>query len=118
MFGEDDIVSIDVSFACRVMRSNVEMYVLCMITFIFVKIGDDKYVVSLEIGSLKLEIEELILLNSIIESLNSTTPLQPHCQACCGVASRQCVREYQFTHHRSRYSNKLLLGYAIDRWLH
>ena len=33
-----------------------------------------------------------------------------------GVASRQYVREYQFTHHRSRYSNKLLLGYAIDRW--
>ena len=45
MFGEDDIASIDVSFACRVMRSNVEMYVLCMITFIFVKIGDDKAVV-------------------------------------------------------------------------
>ena len=45
MFGEDDIVSIDVSLACRVMRSNVEMYVLCMITFIFVKIGDDKAVV-------------------------------------------------------------------------
>ena len=35
-----------------------------------------------------------------------------------GVASRQCVQEYQFIHHRSRYSNKLLLGYAIDRWLH
>jgi hypothetical protein len=41
---------------------------------------------SLEIGSLKLEIEselKIELLNSIIESLNSTTPLQPHCQACC-----------------------------------
>ena len=25
-----------------------------------------------------------------------------------GVASRRYVREYQFTHHRSRYSNKLL----------
>ena len=26
-----------------------------------------------------------------------------------------CVQEYQFTHHRSRYSNKLILCYAVDR---
>ena len=45
MFGEDEVVSIDVSLVCRVTRSNVEMYVLCMMTFNFVKIGDDKDVV-------------------------------------------------------------------------
>ena len=42
---------------------------------------------------------------------------------CVCLASHQCVREYQFTHRRSRQSNKLLHrsmvtlaeGYAIDR---
>lgn len=69
MFGEDDIVSIDVSFACRVMRSNVEMYVLCMITFIFVKIGDDKAVVF--VGDWFVELD-----NRVVELDNSaSTPL-------------------------------------------